>query len=684
MTEFEPADDLDDLDDDPADEDFDEAGPAIQHGGIGTMSGDRVYGISDPQGPVTILDRVKVYLQAGLAEAGRLPRLVPEDILTDLAGRFVLPPGYGDLMGRLRRPGTVVVSGAPGCGRQAAALMVLKDSGDGATRFRELPDEDGADGEYVLDAAAVEAGERLLLDLSDETRPVSRRMLNDLRAYRAVVAERDAYLAVVLSPQLHFVADELGVEAIEIGRPDGLAVFLAHLRASGVEPNAGELRDEALVRHVTRDPMRRIAALAERVRRARGAAAGDGTWAEWLRAALHPDEQLDAVASFVKRNPDGRVRVLLLAAATFEHATPGAVAAATSALLDIVDYPRPEEHRLDLPDLAEALAGVDAVIEDGVVRFHAVSYADAVRTHFWRTFPDLRDGLRRWIDRCARSRALPQARRVDVVLRYTDQCLRTGHPGDLRALVELWARRSPSNVDYLLDAAGPALARGLLSERYGRWFRQRVYDWSMNSRLWPSLATLLVGLCVGAIAPTRPQQALVRLRHLTRHGDQGVVDAARTALTRLAADGAFARRLLTRVHADLIGERRRDVDFDLFTDVADPIRLTSPAPGAGLRLTDTDVRDMVVDGWAVWLAYQPYPRVAAAVGRWLDADREPLLDILAAATRGDPRSPALLYAAARDWVGSDPESRRDRLRTAARLQHACAAATPDPVRGATL
>ncbi|HEY0448918.1 hypothetical protein [Actinophytocola sp.] len=673
------------------DEELEDSGPAgAQLGGIGELRADHVIAITDSQGPVTIADRVEFYIQSGTrgtesafgaADTSRTPRLVPADILTDLARVFVVPPGYGDIVRQLRDPGTVVLSGLAGSGRHSAALMALGASGQGTTRFRELPD-DGGEGEYVLDAGAIETGERLLLDLSAEAGPLRQRVVSDLRAYRAVVAERQAYLAVVLPPRLRDVADDLGTAMVEIGRPDGKRVFRRHLDALGVPVPDGDLKDETLTGHLDHDPMRQIAALAGRVRRARNAAEGRSEWRDWLGVAMHPDAQLDAVARFVRENPDGRVRALLLAAATFEHATPDTVADAMRRLLDVVGYPHPEEHRLDRPDLAEALREIDATIDDRRVRFDTITYAPAVRTHFWGTFPDLRDELGRWIDRCVSQRALPAVDRVEVVLRYTDQCLLTGHPDDLCALAERWGRRSPATVDHLLDSMGPALTRGLLDERYGPWFRRRVYTWSYNRQLPPSLATLLIGLCDGVIAPLRPQQALVRLRHFTHHSNQEVAGEARATLARLATDGHFARRMLTRVHADLVGERPHPVDYDLFTDVADPVRLTASGTGAYPRIAEPETRELLTECWTGWLENQPYGRFAVAVRPWLDAHvadprRALLLDALAAATRGHPRLLAVLYAAARDWVTLAPTlpDQRSRQRTAALLQHKCRTAT---------
>lgn len=224
-------------------------------------------------------------------------------------------------------------------------------------------------------------------------------------------------------------------------------------------------------------------------------------------------------------------------------------------------------------------------------------------------------------------------------------------------------------MDDLLDSAGAALTRGLLHERYGAWFRRRIYAWSYNRHLPPGLARLLIGICDGVIAPLRPGQALVRLRHFAHHADEDVAGEARATLARLAEDGLFARRMLARVHADLVGGRPRAIDFDLFTDVADPSRLTAPGAGAHPRGTERHVHQLLADCWASWLENQPYERFATAAS----PRGAPLLDVLAAATNGRPRSHAVLYAAARDWVAqaSTPPERRVRQRTAAVLQRTC-------------
>jgi hypothetical protein len=647
----------------PAGEDWADTG--AQTGGIGSIEGDRVIGITDARGPVTVIDQLSFYIRNGAAGAesgiglpARIPRLVPKDILADLRRRFVPPPGFDSAERRLRDPGTLVVSGKRGNGKRSAALMALASSGTGSDRFRELPDDKGPGGPFPMDAEAVEEGERLLLDLSAETEDLVPATIRVLRSYRAVVAERQAYLAIVLPQELKHIAEQLGTSVVEIDRPDGEKVFRNHLQALGVPVH--DLGTGPLAERLAYDPMRELATLADLVWRNWSAARGQGTWQDWAGPALDGSEaQLSAVAKLLRDNPDGRTRALLLATAVFEYSTPDVVSHATSTLLDVVGYPEPETHRLDRPDIAQSLAGLAAKIDpDRRVRFATITYGHAVRTHFWNTFPALRDDLYKWIDRSLRAPAVPRQDRVEALLRYTEQCLITDHPADLCRLSATWARRSPARVDYLLDAAGPALTRGLLHERHGRFFRRQVYDWANDHTLPHSLAILLIGLCAGVVAPAQPEQALVRLRHFTRHRATEVVDAARAALSDLAADSRFARRLLDRVHSDLTGGQPQPVDYELFLDLAEPSRLSRSL------IANSHVRALLRDCWRVWLANQPTERSAAAVQPWLD--RDDLVDILILAA-DRPHLDSVLYAAVRDWVAAAPDQ-PGRFRTAVRIQ----------------
>ncbi|MGW5052745.1 hypothetical protein [Actinokineospora sp. NPDC004072] len=635
-------------------------------GGIGSVSGNRVFAITDPQASVMVVERADFTINAPATPHVR--RLVPNDIIDTLLKVFVPPRGYGQIADHLRKRRTVIVTGAPGTGRRSAALMALVESSDAGSGFRELPDDE-SDGVLRFDPEVIEPGERLVLDFSADARALTPQVCAQLRAYRAEVAERGAYLAIVLPATAGHT--EIQAPVVEIGRPDGAEVLRRHLAALGV-PDAPA--DQRLAPHCAGDPMRELAALADRIARARADLDGGGTWEQWLTPALNGAQaQAGAVAAAVRKHRGGRTRALLLAAAVFEQATPEVVALASARLLDLVDYPPDEEHRLDKPDLAQALHELDADIAGRRVRFATLTYAEAVRTHFWTAFPELRPKLRRWIGQFLRDGRMPAEDRVAAALRFTEQCLATDHPEDVKEVVDGWTAAGAGEP--LLAAAGAALSRGLLDDRHDRWFRGQVYDWSRQAALPPALAGLLIELCVDTIAPVRPGQALVRLRHLAKHQDAGVAAEARAAIARLAEqDGYFARRLLHRVHHDLSGWHPQPVDHALFAVVADPALLFGAGGRARLRITEPRTRRLLTEAWAVALTAGSAPLITS----WLDAhaaapERDALIDCLADAARGTPAAVALLYATARDWhaAAPTPDDARNRLRTAAQLRKAC-------------
>ncbi|MFC5287057.1 hypothetical protein ACFPM7_08340 [Actinokineospora guangxiensis] len=624
--------------------------------GISEVFGDGNVTVTGATGPVT------VHMGLGAAQAApRYRRPLPVELVRELERVFVPGPGHGGVERALRAPGTVVVSGPPGVGRRTSALVALGNSGTPNAGFRELPD-DGADSGPRFDAEAIEPGERLLLDLSADTPPLTDRIWADLASYRAAVIQNDAYLAIVLPRHVQFA--DIGTR-VELGRPNGRQVLHRHLHALSIpEPDP---TPAALARQAEHEPMRELAALALRVKRVHAAMSGAGGWPAWLAPALDAAEaHRDVVAERVGALDDGRGRALLLAAAVFDRSRPEVVALGAASLLAAVDYPEPDGHRLDRPDLGAALRPLHASIQDGQVRFDSLTYAEAVRTHFWTTFPDLRPHLRTWLDGFLRGRDAAEDR-LRATRRVTRSLLATGFPADVLDLVEAWAGHP-----HMAEASSAALACGLEDDRHGRFFRQRVYGWAIQPALTPLLGGLLVRLCADIIAPARPQQALVRLRHLARNQHAVVADAATAALSELAdRDGHFARRLLHLLHDDLTGEVRRAVNPAHFLAAADPARLTGQSR-AHPRLSERHTRALVTGCWSALLDSTPATGLTDVLHRWLELGRAPLTDCLADAVRGRPVLVARLYAATRDWAlsATDPDDTQRRTTTAALLRRA--------------
>ncbi len=591
-------------------------------GGIDHVVGGLVNAVTDPRGPVNMGAGTQYYFEHAIFHAEepappRSPRLIAEDILRDLARRFVAPRSFGRLRQRMREPGMLLLTGAPGTGRRTAALMLLHASGDGATRFRELPDDAGDSSTVRLDPDAIEAGERLLLDLSDEPGRLAR-LGSALVAYHSAVLGNGAYCVVVLPVHTDGLPQELAHLSARIERPDGRAVLRRHLEALGITSSDTDLDVAGLASHLESDPMRELARLASLVDETREAAEGRGTTREWIEQAVAAlAVPLDAVAAQVSANPDGRFRALLLVAAMFERTPAEVVDHATDVLLTALEFPDADIHRLERPDLTESLRRIDARTDgEQRVRFATVTYGNAVRTHFWNSFPALRPTLRRWLDTALRTPLLRDHDRIVVLRRFSAQCLRTRHVDDLFWLVDQWTQ--DSRARNLIAAAATALADGLADEEHGATFRRRIYLWSCTYQLRPALALELVRLCAEAIAPTRPEQALVRLRHLTRNVDPVVSAAARDTLVDLAADDdRFLRRVLHRLADDLNQPRPRDTDLRLFAELTD-LLLSAHQAGAG----------------------------------------DAALDLLVEATGGRGALLGHLYVVTRDWARVDPARRR--------------------------
>jgi len=636
-------------------------------GGIDWVLGETVHAVTDPRGPVNMGAGSQFYIERANFAAGVAappprpsPRLVAEERLRWIAQRFVAPPGYASLRSALREPGTVLLSGAAGSGRRTAAMMLLYGSGEGTARFRELPDENAETSAARLDPGVVEPGERLLLDLTDEA---NGHLLRELADYQSAVARCGAYLVVMLSERAApALPDDLRESIARIGRPVGRQVLQRHLDALSAGLDVVDV--PGLARHLDSDPMGELARLARLVHDSKVAADHRGTPAEWFTAAVAAMAvRVDEVADLVRTNSDGRFRATLLATAMFERTRSEVVHHAAETLLATLRFPEDTAHRWERPDLVETLRRIDARVDDDQrVRFGTVTYGQAVREHFWNSFPGVRPELCRWLETVLRQEPVTDRERAMVLRRFTDECLRTGHPQDALWLVDQWSREERSVT--LIATASETLTRGVVDPRHGGAFRRRVYDWVCNRSLPRPLAMALVRLCAEAIAPTRPDQALVRLRHLTRNNNPEVATYARATLVALSdEDHRFLRRVLHRVVADLQAPQPREGDCRLFTELTDPSRLVA-APRA--LLAHHDIKERVVAGWHRLMSTRPHQWWTPALERWLgahDPDRDLLLDVLVGATAGRSDLDAVLSAVVRGWAGVDP----DRRRTAAEL-----------------
>jgi hypothetical protein len=235
------------------------------------------------------------------------------------------------------------------------------------------------------------------------------------------------------------------------------------------------------------------------------------------------------------------------------------------------------------------------------------------------------------------------------VHRYAHECLRTLRPDDLIKTVEKWTFEDPVQT----ELASSALEFGLADPRHGWTFRKKCYEWSRNPILaWP-LAYAVIDVCIHVIAPNYPNQAIVRLHHLTRNRDGGVAEAARVKLLNLAENPRHFRRLLARL-TDSVRNRDDPRERSLFLTVADARRLVESTGSGRPLIAEPTVRRQLIDGWEAVLSRGRKSEYVGYVWQWLDtytASRQNnLLTVLVEACRAEVAHLATLDGIGRHWL----------------------------------
>lgn len=582
-------------------------------------------------------------------QAQRRPNSIAQEDRNRLSERFVPPPGLQQARGRLRHDHTVLIDGLPGTGRRTAALMLLHELPETSGTLHELPDTSDDRTAEPLDRRDIGAGDRLLLDLSEveESRYVA--VQDALPTFREAVIQCGAHLAVVLPHHLgYLLRSDLRHLTSEIGRPLARRVLTVHLKSEGITPPPEELNSPELTAYLTRAPMRDVTALTDRIRRCRDVSPADRGFPDWLGEALDGQrDQTTRVAADLSTAQSGRHKALLLSLAMFHEATPEIVLQAANALLGVLSHPPDTTPRLDRADLHAELDAIGAEsLDDGRVRFRIAGYDRAVLDHFWTFLPDIRRQLRDWFRDCVADPVVGQSARTEAVARYVEQSLRAARPEDLTWLAEQWT--SAGAPARLVTEAAQILALGLDDDRHGRFFRQRIYDWSTSPETGNRLRRVLILVCSQTMVRSHPDQALVRLHHLARRSKAAVGAEARGAVLHLAgADDRLYRQMLDRLGTGITQGQWR-VDLILFLELADPVRLI------GYR----SVRASLITCWAGVLR-QPVEVWRTPAERWLTAaesirHRNLVVRVLAAAGATDARVCGQLYRAALDWLRTSP------------------------------
>ncbi|MFI0738209.1 hypothetical protein ACH4PU_08950 [Streptomyces sp. NPDC021100] len=558
---------------------------------------------------------------------------------------FIRPRGYAEAADRLTRPGAVVLlEGAPGSGRRAAATVLLEEASVPGSRIEELPVN--PEGSALDDAAS---GDCYLLDLSHMNDSQYAGAQRALMLYRSLARKSGARVVAVSPAGLEWMLDaELTPLAVQLGRPRARAVLSRHLRVRGVRFAHDQLSTDELAHLLATAPMRELDRLAQLVVQARDSARCGTEFEDWrdeaLAAATNWSQQ---VARQLREHSGVRERALLLAAAMTHGAAPDAVVGAARGLVGVLRYPEDDTPRLAQEGLAEQFERLSLAREsDGRVRFHRLAYDSAVRSYFWENFPELRQGFRDWVRQCVRLPELGSEDRAQLVGRFAEQALSSGRAEDIGLLVEKWTHSSAAGR--LRAEAAAILELGLSHEEHGAHLRSRVYQWVTAARLMPDLARVLTDVCHHVMSVTHPEQAAVRLRHLALRPDtpDTTAQAARTALLELArGNRRLYRRLLSRL---LHKVRMPDRCLDVLADLLKPNVLNFKPPWEEFTLA-----------WRAVMTGRPPTAWAPIVCRWLTliAQRQAspqVLDALLLGASADRTLLNQLYVTTCDWSGERP------------------------------
>ncbi|MGV9965656.1 hypothetical protein ACWDU3_17210 [Streptomyces olivaceus] len=572
-------------------------------------------------------------------------RITREDRVR-LADRFVPPVGYRVAADRLEKPGSVVLLEAPpGSGRRAAAIMLLHGLGeDEGDRFEELP----ATGTDEVPTAP-EEGDRFLLDLSGITDEAEyAKAQHHLAVLRSQVQEAEAYMAVVLpSGMKHAHAPELEPHTVTLGRPRGVAVVTRYLRMVRMAFRPADLGSPDLQRLCAGSPMRELARLAGLVKAARDSGRFGTCFAGWLDQAMHAVTdragEVGRQVATVRTTPE---RALLLATAMFEDVLADTVYEAWHGLMKTVKHEEEATTELARTDFRERLAALEIErAPDGRLRFERLAYADAVRRYFWANFPGVRDDLRDWIGRAAGLPGLTTDDRVNVAIRFGERSLAVERPDHLFDLVVRWADHTTGT--FCDSRAVAALELGLSHDRFGGWFRRRVYECVRSGPLSDGLIRVLTVACRQSLGATHPHQAMVRLHYLAVRTGEAAREAREALLNLGGRDRRLYRLLIDRLRYQVHREPRgAEPHLDLLTQLLKSERAPAPPPWPDLFL-----------GWETVFSQPPTELWKPLVSSWLtaatvDKSWEMALGVMVGATRGRAAALHRLYALACDWAGT--------------------------------
>lgn len=571
-----------------------------------------------------------------LAEAaGKDPRRIADDQLSWLRRRFLSPGGFAKAAAALESHGTVFLDGTPGTGRRTAAWMLLGELHSGSETFHELLLKDKSP---YLNTSQVGEGALVLVDLSAiPNEQVWAEVQGELPDLRKVVHEHSAHLVVILpTGRVERLGADLGAYRVKIVRPAGQVVLQRYLRMERIPVAETDSAPQAASDFLAKNPsMQEIADFAALVVEARATAESAGGFAGWCESALAAldNHQGKLVTDDLVELRKGPQRALLLATAMLHGTHIDVIHRSAVALLEGVRHPHDERPLLEQADLAVRFQEIKATPDaSGRVRFDKLGYDSAVRAHLWTHRPELREPIQRWVGDTVGLTDLETDDRDKLIKRFAEQCLHDRYRDLLLTLVSQCAKDTGNG--FRMGAAIQALRHGLQHEEHGRFFRQKIYDWSRETNLPRGLTQVIVVACWKVMAVRHPDQAMIRLHHLARR-ERGTTHARDALVQLVGADAQLRVRMLERLVQRLQLEEW-PIDADLFVEFADPAALTATGPHTRAPLSDPDLREQLIIGWSIAFHRRPYEVWRTQVERWIqtafadEAHREHLLDTLVA------------------------------------------------------
>ena len=364
--------------------------------------------------------------------------------------------------------------------------MLLHELRSDAGTFHELPPEDEA-GKKARDLDSIDIGDhdRVLLDFTNTGEQFWTDIRYQLPGFRQTIMAHEASLVVVLpTPKVTPLPPELRRYQARIAAPLSGRVLQRYLRRAGLPSDETIEPPAVLSDFLSRNrPLREIAELADLIDRARTAENGAGGFHRWCElACAAATDRADEVAQFVTRLRKGPQRALLLATAMLHEAHSDAVHDATTALLTAARYPRDERPVLERADLAQRLERIKAKPDpNGRVHFTELGYDTAIRNHFWRYLPELREPVRAWVSNAIGTPQMTGDDRDALVRRFAEQCLSTSDPEQLAVLVTDWtstrASRRLRAAAKALEGSSPRVVDTFDSGPGGGWVRGVTYGY---------------------------------------------------------------------------------------------------------------------------------------------------------------------------------------------------------------